>query len=272
MRTKGPTLYKGNITKNHNPGSSWMKFFIALVIASTLIGGLITQDFFAQLVVPSEKHQAPVASAPVDQFNTHCLGTKPPEKYQLSGLIVTLGQSNFPVVNVVTTPKPTTPTTHTAVPKADSTDTPQSTPVKTDNASNQVEAKPQSNTTSSAIQQIANTTEPQTIKPKPETQPIANNAEKPWILQQPAKHFTLQIVSGRNQAALTELADKHLKQTPYAIYKRKLEGRDWYSLVVGSYPSPGAANRAKKQLPKGLNAHKAWPKKFAEIHKQLKQD
>lgn len=260
-----------------------MKFFITLVIIGAILGALVSQDFFAQFTSP-QTTVAQQASNKADKFDSHCMGTQPPEIYELSGLIVTLGTSNFPVISVVSGPqtekKPALNASDnlSTAPKTPEADTSQ---IETSVTSKSTDANTTATntTTASAIQQI--TTEPKHQKPptapnklteQPAETPEQNSSPNAWILQQTPKHFTLQIVSGRNHAALAEIAAKYLQKTPYAIYKRQLEGRAWYSLIVGSYPTRSAANRAKKTLHKGLKANKAWPKKFAEIHKQIEKN
>lgn len=272
MRKKGPTIYTGEITTRKNSSRFWVKFLLIIIIAVALLLGLFWQDVFDRLYPVR-----PPASRAIDNFNSHCLGTSPPDIYQLSGLIVTLDKSNFPVMTVSS---PATPIS------VDSSNTnPQPTEqLQTSNettGAGQIqkpdpisEAHKEQNvapeTPATAQQQPIEQQAPEETEITP-AESIDNTATR-WIKAQKPNHYTLQIVSGRNRDALAELADKYLRNEVHAIYARELEGRPWYSLVVGSYPSAAAATRAVKHLPKGLQASKAWPKRFMDIHKQIEAE
>lgn len=268
MRTKGPKVYKGKIAAAKSVNGFWLKFLFAILIVAVLLVGLLGQNMLEQ-VLP----EPTVAEQSSDAFNTHCMGAEPPEPYQLSGLLVTLGNSNFPVITVSTAApaesgaspnQSDNPTTNPPVLTADAPPgvSPNATPARKDQPDT---------TTSAAIKNLATALNEQKTPVQPVALRPANNTSNTWIMQQSAGHYTLQIVSGRNRSALLEMAQRHVGEQPYAIFTRKLEGRPWHSLIVGSYPSYGAASRAIKKLPRALKANQAWPKKFAEIHQQIER-
>lgn len=259
MRTQGRKIYTGE-TNSQRKSRFWVKLLLFIIIAAALLLGLSSQNLLDQIFPPRiAKLQT------IDQFDTHCLGDAPPEIYQLSGLVVTLGQSNFPMLSVPTAFPVTTGQTDTDEPVAEIPDQQINTANKTGKATPELAGQNAQNPATTALATLTTIGLPAT---ETAAKHITNN--NPWIKQQKPDHFTLQVAGGRNWAALAEIARKHLQKIPHTIYQRQLDGKAWYSLVVGSYPTLAAANRAKKNLPGGLGANKAWPKKFADIHQQIK--
>ncbi len=268
MHRKGSIIYREDITISNGAYPLWVKLLFAAIIAIVLLLGLLVQDLSA--LFPSAPMEIRHS---LDDLDTHCLGDEPPDDYQLSGLIITLSDSGFPTVTLSTR-------SESAKTKNDW--------VKADTPSIPVVAKNDRSiySTPTSLPRQPSTNLP-SINPSPDiTQPFAEDSSQPatmensranqntdpfnqWIMRQPPDHYTMQILSGRNRDALTETANQYLNETPHAIYARQLDGKPWYSLIVGSYASAAAAKQAMKTLSKALKIQSAWPKKFAGIHAQI---
>ena len=90
-----------------------------------------------------------------------------------------------------------------------------------------------------------------------------------WLLAQPPGHWTLQLVGSRERASIDAFLRRHHIAPPYAVFERELDGRPWYSLVAGSYPSRDAAVAARSRLPAAIARGGVWPRTFASIRKQM---
>lgn len=88
-----------------------------------------------------------------------------------------------------------------------------------------------------------------------------------WLRQQPAAHYTLQLVGSRDRTAIDRFIEKHEISRPYAVFSRDLGGSPWFSLVSGSYPNREAAITARQRLPAGLDG--VWPRTFGSVQSQL---
>ncbi len=116
---------------------------------------------------------------------------------------------------------------------------------------------------------------------KPDTGPAAAPAVSPVssgdtdlsplsaLMQKSPEHYTLQLMAGRDRAALGKIASRHTL-TPAWIYPRSINGQPWFILVFGDFDSPEQARRAIGVLSAELQAAKPWPKPFAQVQKEVK--
>jgi len=105
-------------------------------------------------------------------------------------------------------------------------------------------------------------TEPQPIKQEQISKKIPR--EK-WLLQQNPAHFTLQLIGTSSQNKLETYIRKHKLQDKAAYFHRRLEDRDWYSLLYGNYEQRDAAATTAKQLKKALGLERVWIRQLKDI-------
>ena len=91
-----------------------------------------------------------------------------------------------------------------------------------------------------------------------------------WIKQQNKNHFTLQLLGTHQQDALPDYLKKYSLNNAAAWFKTKRNGKDWFTLVYGSYPTKSAAQTAAKKLPRGTA--KPWIRSFASILPTLSEE
>jgi MSHA biogenesis protein MshM len=84
-----------------------------------------------------------------------------------------------------------------------------------------------------------------------------------WITQQNKNHFTMQLLGTHQKNTLPAYLKKFSLKNDAAIFKTKRDGKDWFTLIYGFYPTKSAAQAAAKQLPKGVS--KPWIRSFASI-------
>lgn len=90
-----------------------------------------------------------------------------------------------------------------------------------------------------------------------------------WIKQQNKNHFTMQLLGTHKQDALPSYLEKYSLKNSAAWFKTKRKGKDWFTLVYGSYPSKSAAQAAANTLPKGTA--RPWIRSFASILPSLSE-
>ncbi|WP_413726445.1 SPOR domain-containing protein [Sodalis sp. RH16] len=83
----------------------------------------------------------------------------------------------------------------------------------------------------------------------------------------PAGFYTLQLSSASQAATLNAYARKQ-QLSQYWVYETRREGKPWYVLVSGVYPTSSQAKSAVAQLPADVQANKPWARQIG----QVKQD
>ena len=84
-----------------------------------------------------------------------------------------------------------------------------------------------------------------------------------WIKQQNKNHFTLQLLGTHQESTLPEYLEEYALKNDAASFKTKRDGKDWFTLIYGAYPTKAAAQTAVNQLPKGIET--PWVRSFASI-------
>ena len=110
-----------------------------------------------------------------------------------------------------------------------------------------------------------------------EARPAATAAPAPgdllrenWVLERPGTHFTLQLLGVRTEAALRDYVARQALPSPVAYFRTEYKGGDWHVLVQGEYASLEAARAAIGSLPAAVRKAKPWPRSFASIQTDLK--
>ncbi len=83
----------------------------------------------------------------------------------------------------------------------------------------------------------------------------------------PSGYYTLQLSSASQPATLNAYAKKQ-QLSQYWVYETRRDGRPWYVLVSGVYPTASQAKSAVAQLPADVQAKKPWARQVG----QVKQD
>jgi septal ring-binding cell division protein DamX len=121
--------------------------------------------------------------------------------------------------------------------------------------------------------------QPQTSTPSPDveatapSQPAALPDNKikgrDWITRQDPRHYTLQLASSLDEAAIIRLIHKQGIERQAAYYSTIQSGQKWYSLLYGDFASHSAAYKAMRRLPRALRRDSPRIRSFREIHTQL---
>lgn len=84
------------------------------------------------------------------------------------------------------------------------------------------------------------------------------------------KHFTLQLMGGRNLTAMEAFITKNHLQGKAQIYSAKLNHEKWYMLVYGNYSTVAAAQMATRDLPSSLRRLHPWVKSYRIVHDEIR--
>ena len=95
---------------------------------------------------------------------------------------------------------------------------------------------------------------------------IAKPVARSWIARQNPRHFTLQIMGSHERASISKVSHAHkLSPDKAAVLYTRLNNKDWFILVYGSYSTREKARASVGSLPRGLQITKPWPRQIGDI-------
>lgn len=86
------------------------------------------------------------------------------------------------------------------------------------------------------------------------------------IQSAPAGYYTLQLSSASQSVMLNAYACQQ-QLSHYWVYQTRRDGKPWYVLVNGVYPSLSLAKNAVAQLPADVQAKKPWARQIGQVKK-----
>jgi septal ring-binding cell division protein DamX len=101
--------------------------------------------------------------------------------------------------------------------------------------------------------------------------PTTLSRNERWMMHNTGKHYSLQIMGGRDLASIKHFMEKNHLQGKAHYYSANLEGQKWYMLVYGDFKSEKQAYHASKKLPQNLRSHHPWVKSYAVIQKEIEE-
>jgi DamX protein len=114
-------------------------------------------------------------------------------------------------------------------------------------------------------------TEPQpAIKPPPKTAAREIRREK-WLLSQDAAYYTIQIIGVSTEKSLLDYIRKNqlLKQNEIAYYESTFNGKPWYQVLYGIYPTKQEAQLAADKLPENIRLAGPWIRRLAGVQNAI---
>ncbi len=85
------------------------------------------------------------------------------------------------------------------------------------------------------------------------------------ILSAPNNHYTLQLISSGSKGSVQQVINHNKLQNKAKVYHTQKNGKDFYVLIYGTFPTQEAANAAIARLPKGIKELKPWAKSYSSI-------
>lgn len=96
------------------------------------------------------------------------------------------------------------------------------------------------------------------------------NRDMRWFASQNPGHYTLQLAAANSARGFQDFVDAHqFEDRAYVVFLG--EGRKTpYLLLVGSYPTLGAAQDVARSLKSQLRGDRPWPRKIGDLQQQLR--
>ncbi|OOZ42286.1 hypothetical protein BOW53_00115 [Solemya pervernicosa gill symbiont] len=113
-----------------------------------------------------------------------------------------------------------------------------------------------------------------TNKPPPATTPttatLTYHTEE-WLLAQRPTAYALQLLGVENEQSVIDYIQEHRIEQQAAYFATIKNGKPWFALLYGLYPSYEAAQAAKTRLPVSLNRYTPWPRSLASVHAEIRK-
>lgn len=90
------------------------------------------------------------------------------------------------------------------------------------------------------------------------------------IQQLPKGKYTLQLMASHHLSDVKHYMQSNKIAPNSQYYQTKLNGKPWYFLTYGQFPTAAKAKAALKQLPRAVKASKPWVKSMASVHREVK--
>jgi DamX protein len=112
----------------------------------------------------------------------------------------------------------------------------------------------------------------------PEVVSVKNSAtngsyseQEKTILSWDGADYTLQLVGLSSEKAARDFIAVQSNKKDLLLFKSKRQGKDWFVVVTGRYPSSAKARQAAQLLPEDQKKAAPWPREVKVIQKEIKQ-
>jgi len=92
-----------------------------------------------------------------------------------------------------------------------------------------------------------------------------------WLLKQPSKNWSLQILGAYKPETLLSYIHQHQLGNKVAYFRTRLGQQDWHVILYGQYPSKDKAKAVIPYLPKYIQSNNPWPKDLKSVQKAIIQ-
>jgi DamX protein len=94
-----------------------------------------------------------------------------------------------------------------------------------------------------------------------------------WLLSQESSRYTIQIMGVRDDALLFDFVNRNqlLEQNEIAYYQTTFQGRPWFQLLYGIYPSKRAAQSAADAFPPKIRKSSPWIRRLSGVQKAIRK-
>ncbi len=106
---------------------------------------------------------------------------------------------------------------------------------------------------------------------KAKAEPAVAVRRERWLKDQNPRHYTIQLFANWTEASILKFIDDHEISEKSAYFRVSREGRPWYSLVYGVYPTVKKAQQALAAFSPELRVMGPWVRRFREIQTLMRR-
>lgn len=109
-------------------------------------------------------------------------------------------------------------------------------------------------------------------KPVPAAQQVRDTGvyQENWLLNQRPESFTLQLIGVGDAEGVQRFLRSQRLRGDVAYFQTRRNGKPWFIVVTGVYPSRAAAVAARDRLPVKLRKSGAWPRTLGSVHEAIR--
>lgn len=112
---------------------------------------------------------------------------------------------------------------------------------------------------------------PTTEKVKPIVSKGNYSEQEKTILSWSESDFTLQIVGLSSEKAVRDFVAEQANKKDLLVFKSVRQGKDWFVVITGRYPSSAKARQVASTLPAAQKKAVPWPRDLKTIQNEIKQ-
>jgi DamX protein len=90
------------------------------------------------------------------------------------------------------------------------------------------------------------------------------------ILSWKESEFTLQVMGLSSEKAVRDYIAGQSNKKDLLVFKSSRQGKDWFVVIVGRYPTSASARQAVRLLPESQRVAAPWPRDLKTIQKEIK--
>ncbi len=118
---------------------------------------------------------------------------------------------------------------------------------------------------------IAKVAESQVGKIKNTTGGVGYSHEEKNILSWKESEFTLQVMGLSSEKAARDYIAEQSNKKDLLVFKSLRQGKDWFVVIAGRYPSSASARQAAALLPESQRKAAPWSRDLRTIQKEIRQ-
>jgi DamX protein len=126
----------------------------------------------------------------------------------------------------------------------------------------------------SGVPKIADAEKIETVAGKPvSAAPPVREAgvyREDWLLKQNPENFTLQLIGVGDAEGVQRFLRAQQLSGDLAYFQTLRNGKPWFIVVKGVYPSRAAAVAARDSLPARLRQSGVWPRTLGSVHEAIR--
>lgn len=95
------------------------------------------------------------------------------------------------------------------------------------------------------------------------------SSDESYILEQDDNAYTLQVLAASKKSSLTGYIERQPNRDQLYLFKGTRNGKDWYVVVSGVFPTRADALKGIKSLPAAQRKAGPWPRKLGKIKAEI---
>ena len=107
-------------------------------------------------------------------------------------------------------------------------------------------------------------------KPKPTTGASSFSDQEKILLSWGESEYTLQLVGVSSEKAVREFVADQPNKKELLVFKTVRQGKDWFVVVTGRYPTSAKARQAAQLLPESEKKAAPWPRELKVIQREIR--